>query len=87
MDALMLGLRVLAGGAAVCYVAFLLFRASRPVAGISPAAAPPAAGSGAVADMRIVLDLAARLREAGKGDAVKLCQQLLDEMLKPEVKA
>lgn len=37
-----------------------------------------------VVDLRLVLDLAARLRDAGKADAVKLCQQLMDEMLKPE---
>lgn len=40
-----------------------------------------------LSDMRLVLDLAARLRDAGKPDAVKLCQQLIDEMLKPEAKS
>lgn len=33
-------------------------------------------------DMRVVLDLAARLRAAGRPEAVKLCQQILDELLK-----
>ena len=36
-----------------------------------------------VDDLRLVIDLAARLRDAGKTDAVKVCQQLLDELLKP----
>ncbi len=36
-----------------------------------------------VDDLRLVIDLAARLRDAGKGDAVKVCQSLLDELLKP----
>lgn len=34
-------------------------------------------------DMRFVLELAARLQAAGKVQAVKLCQQLIDEMLAP----
>lgn len=77
MDPLLIGLRALAGGVAVCYVAFLLFRASRPAVSLS----------NPVHDMRIVLDLAARLREAGRPEAVRLCQQLLDELLKTEPKA
>lgn len=36
-----------------------------------------------VDDLRLVIDLAARLRDAGKFEAVKVCQQLLDELLKP----
>jgi hypothetical protein len=37
-----------------------------------------------VDDLRLVIDLAARLRDAGKSQAVTVCQQLLDELLKPE---
>lgn len=37
-----------------------------------------------VDDLRLVIDLAARLRDAGKTQAVAVCQQLLDELLKPE---
>lgn len=37
-----------------------------------------------VDDLRLVIDLAARLRDAGKTPAVTVCQQLLDELLKPE---
>ena len=37
-----------------------------------------------VDDLRLVIDLAARLRDAGKTQAVTVCQQLLDELLKPE---
>lgn len=36
-----------------------------------------------VDDLRLVIDLAARLRDAGRTDAVKVCQALLDELLKP----
>ena len=36
-----------------------------------------------VDDLRLVIDLAARLRDANKNEAVKVCQQLLDELLKP----
>lgn len=34
-----------------------------------------------IADMRLVLDLAARLKAAGCTEGVSLCQQLLDVML------
>ncbi len=37
-----------------------------------------------VDDLRLVIDLAARLRDSGKTQAVAVCQQLLDELLKPE---
>jgi hypothetical protein len=37
-----------------------------------------------VDDLRLVIDLAARLRDQGKTSAVSVCQQLLDELLKPE---
>lgn len=40
----------------------------------------PAATDGR-SDMHLVLDLAAKLREQGNADAVKLCQALLDQML------
>jgi hypothetical protein len=40
-----------------------------------------------VDDLRLVIDLAARLRDQGKAEAVVVCQQLLDELLKPEAKA
>lgn len=36
-----------------------------------------------VSDMRTVLDLATKLRDEGNSDAVKLCQQLIDQMLNP----
>ena len=35
-----------------------------------------------ISDMRTVLDLASRMRQAGCTDGVALCQQLLDVMLK-----
>lgn len=40
-----------------------------------------------LADMRLVLDLAARLKAAGCTDGVTLCQQLLDVMLGGQPKA
>jgi len=40
-----------------------------------------------VDDLRLVIDLAARLRDQGKTEAVSVCQKLLDELLKPEAKA
>jgi hypothetical protein len=40
-----------------------------------------------VDDLRLVIDLAARLRDQGKVEAVAVCQKLLDELLKPEAKA
>ena len=40
-----------------------------------------AAGGTSLDDMRIVLDLASRLRASGCTDGVHLCQQLLDVML------
>lgn len=44
----------------------------------------PAADGVSVADMRVVLDLADRLRRVGCADGVALCQQLLDVMLSPK---
>jgi hypothetical protein len=37
-----------------------------------------------VDDLRLVIDLAARLRDQGKASAVVVCQKLLDELLQPE---
>lgn len=48
-------------------------------------AATEKAGGVSVSDLHVVLDLAARLQAIGKTQAVVLCQQLLDEMLKPKV--
>ena len=36
-----------------------------------------------VDDLRLVIDLAARLRDEGKSAAVACCQKLLDELLQP----
>ena len=44
---------------------------------------PTPAGVG-IAEMRIVLDLAAKLKSDGRTEAVKLCQQLIDAMLQPK---
>lgn len=46
-------------------------------------ATPAAAPGVSLADMRLVLDLAARLKTAGCDQGVALCQQLLDVMLSP----
>lgn len=43
---------------------------------IIPDIEPPGA-----ADMHTVLDLAAKLQAQGKAEAVKLCQQLIDQLL------
>lgn len=43
----------------------------------------PADESDEVADMKLVLELAHRLRERGNSKAVELAQQLLDEMMAP----
>jgi hypothetical protein len=50
----------------------------------SPHNGRPAEPAGVtVTDMRVVLDLADRLRRAGCTEGVTLCQQLLDVMLAP----
>jgi hypothetical protein len=54
---------------------------ARAVEGPTETAAP------GLADMRLVLDLAARLKAAGCTDGVALCQQLLDVMLGNGTKA
>lgn len=36
-----------------------------------------------VDDLRLVIDLAARLRDKGQHEAVKVCEQLTHELLKP----
>ena len=44
---------------------------------------PLPVGESEVADMKLVLELAHRLRERGSSKAVELAQQLLDEMMAP----
>lgn len=70
-------LRVIAGSAAALYAVHAIYQR------VSRAAAPGLTARTSVDDLRLVLDLAARLRDQGRGDAVKLCQQLIDELLKP----
>lgn len=43
-------------------------------------------GDATLEDMRVVLELANRLRLAGNTEGVALCQQLIDCMLKPRAK-
>jgi hypothetical protein len=43
--------------------------------------AAPTFASAAQSDLHTVLDLAAKLKAAGQPEAVKLCQQLIDQML------
>lgn len=71
-DFLPVFLRVAAATAAFGYAAYLVIRLApwaRPSAGVTDA------------DLRAVLALAARFRAAGRPQAVRLCQQLLDELL------
>lgn len=62
-----------AGGPAAALRLLLVARSVPAVAGDTKRA---------LDDMRFVLELASRLSAAGNVDAVKLCQQLLDEMLR-----
>lgn len=68
-----------AGGVVlVCYAVWLMvarLRTARPWAK-SRERAP-------VDDLRLVIDLAARLRDKGHHEAVKVCEQLTHELLKP----
>ena len=71
---------VSAGGAPV---AGLLGRlAARAREDLSPVAAQPSNADRALDDMRFVLEMAHRLAADGRPEAVKLCQQLIDEMLR-----
>lgn len=73
-------LQVALGAGIVGYACVLLAQRVRAVASRGRERAP-------VNDLRLVIDLAARLRDAGKGDAVRVCQNLIDELLKPGDKA
>lgn len=46
-------------------------------------AAQPARERAPVDDLRLVIDLAARLRDKGHHQAVSVCEQLTHELLKP----
>lgn len=73
--------RICAGVAAVALVAW-----PSVVAGYTAAAGwlrkDPAKPEAGIDDMRTVLELANRLRLVGNAEGVKLCQQLLDVMLR-----
>lgn len=73
----------------------LILRAAAVVAAVAVVAGPylvarlPAAllrRSAEIDDTHTILDIARRLQKAGVTDGVKLCQQLLDVLLKPEKK-
>lgn len=76
-------IRTVAVLAAVAVVAPAVIAAAKAAAApyLETGKAPAAAQRVTIADMRIVLDLADRLRRAGRADGVALCQQLLDVML------
>ena len=80
-------IRLAAGLAAVALVAAPLVVAAGTKAAEWWAAhrpVPSAAAQGVtLADMRAVLELAARLKSAGCDQGVTLCQQLLEVMLSP----
>lgn len=80
-------IRLAAGVAAVALVAAPLVMAAGTKAAAWWAAhrpvPSPAAQGVTLADMRAVLELAARLKAAGCDQGVSLCQQLLDVMLSP----
>ena len=84
MDA---AIRLAAGLAAVALVASPLLVAAAGKAkawwDARPSAPAPTVEGVSLADMRLVLDLAARLKSAGCDAGVALCQQLLDVMLSP----
>lgn len=80
MAAVLPYLQVALGVGLAGYACVLLAQRVRAVASRGRERAP-------VDDLRLVIDLAARLRDAGKGDAVKVCQNLIDELLKPGDKA
>lgn len=70
-------LQAAVGVGLVAYAAFLL--AQRFWGSVVRSRKPRAP----VDDLRLVIDLAARLRDAGQNEAVAVCQKLLDELLKP----
>jgi hypothetical protein len=59
----------------VCYAVWLIVSRMRPW--FHPSERAP------VDDLRLVIDLAARLRDKGHHEAVKVCEQLTHELLKP----
>lgn len=73
--------RVAAGLAAIAMVAWPALVAAQQTIRrwLSSSPSRPEAG---IDDMRVVLELANRLRMAGNAEGVTLCQQLLDVMLK-----
>lgn len=75
-------LRIVAGMAALALVASPVVVAGWKQAQAWYAGRPPASTPDpALADMRLVLEIANRLRLAGCADGVELCEQLLKVML------
>lgn len=90
-DAVVLFVRVAAGLACVAVLAapalLGLWHKAGDWLASSPVESPAQAAGPSLADMRLVLDLAARLKSAGCTDGVALCQQLLEVMLGTSAKA
>jgi flagellar basal body-associated protein FliL len=72
--------------ALVCLVSGVVL-AARNAAKYVPRFGKPADGDVPVDDVRIVSDLATRLRSQGKTQAVQIALQLHGELLKPEASA
>lgn len=77
MTAIIPFLQAAAGIGLVVYAVALIVKRLRTINVWSSSQRAP------VDDLRLVIDLAARLRDAGKSEAVAVCQKLLDELLKP----
>lgn len=76
------GFRILAVAVAVALVA-VPFLAKTVKWGIPTL---PQAKRDPIEDAHAILEIASRLREAGNLKGVELCQQIIDAILKPEVK-
>lgn len=77
MSAVLPFLQAAVGVCLVVYAVVVAAKRLRVVLPMRPAGRAP------VDDLRLVIDLAARLRDAKKTEAVIVCQKLIDELLKP----
>lgn len=77
-------IQIVVGLCLVGYAAAIVVRQARFVTW--PASWVRGRSAAPVDDLRVVIDMAARLRDAGNPDAVKVCQSLIDELLKPQTK-
>lgn len=72
-------------GIGLCLVVYAVWLVAKRLKGVRlHLPSWPAATCDTTSDLRVLVDMAARLRDTGNAAAVKACQTLIDELLQPK---